>query len=456
MLSNTDKIILELSGMYGSKVSKDLSNIIKLYEYYDGKKQHFTTNSLDYKPTVKVTNIIKKLIDEEARFLFGKSPTLKIDDEQMQEYLDDILNKNLFQDKLIKAARDCFIGKRVALKLSYDDKNGIMINFVPSLEFVFYPRVDNVSEIEKIIFFYLIKDDEDAKKQRYFKQKYYMNDNKCLVDEYIYNGAGEITETINKEKDTGLDFIPCYVVINDALTGEMDGQSDVAELISNQEVFNHISSDDIDSLKFNMFPQTVAVDIKSNSLANMVIAPGALIDAKTDDTNDAKTGQMFKLESSFAYGDKVENTLNRIKNEMYETLNIPNLSMEQLKGIMTSGKSMRALYWQLITRCEEKFLSWEVMLDFMIRAIFEMSKVYKSFKFTDDYKTEITNRYPLIEDKQEEKQLDIQEVNARVKSIKSYLKKHTKLSDDEIEEEIKQIITENEMMNNSHQMDFME
>ena len=66
--------------------------------------------------------------------------------------------------------------------------------------------------------------------------------------------------------DTGLDFIPCYVIINEGLTGDLMGESDVAELIDLQNAYNHLISDDADALRFNMFPQTVATDAKAESL----------------------------------------------------------------------------------------------------------------------------------------------------------------------------------------------
>lgn len=450
----------ELEGIYGAEVTRDLTEIVKLYDIYEGKGQEWETPTLDYEPTKKITNFIKKLIKEESRFLFGKSPEIKVlsdnkdGAEEIKTYLDEVLKNSLFQEKLVKGARDCFIGKRVALKISGGTDKNIKVSFRPSLEFVFEPKDDDVDELDKIVFFYAINDKQDKREQRFWKQKYYMKGDKCFVDEAIYNGNGEVIEVILDNADTQLNFIPAYVIINDGLTGDLKGESDVEELFKNQMIYNKLSSDDVDSLRFNMFPQTVATDAEEDSLKNMVIAPGALVDLQSK-LGAERQAQMSKMEASFNYGDKLENTLKRIKSELYETLNVPNINMEELKGVMTSGKSMKALYWQLITRCEEKFMAWEPALRWMCYAILEMSRAYhlKDLPEIPDMRIQIDNVYPLLEDEQDEKTLDMQEVNTKVRSIKSYLKKWENLEDEQADDEIKQIKFEKDTLEGDHVFD---
>lgn len=60
------------------------------------------------------------------------------------------------------------------------------------------------------------------------------------------------------------------------------------------------------------------------------------------------------LKRSF-YNERIENALNRDKNDMYSLLSVPNVSLERhSRGFVASGKAMKALYWELTTRCEEK------------------------------------------------------------------------------------------------------
>ncbi|MDO4794215.1 MAG: phage portal protein, partial [Filifactor alocis] len=75
---NMDLIKKEIEGIYGAEVTRDMTQIIRLYDIYEGKGQEWETPVLDYEPTKKITNFIKKLIKEEARFLFGKSPEINL------------------------------------------------------------------------------------------------------------------------------------------------------------------------------------------------------------------------------------------------------------------------------------------------------------------------------------------------------------------------------------------
>ena len=267
-------LLAELNGLYGSAVLADIGKTIRLYEFYDGKGQDWQTpHDLDYKPTKKRVNLVKKLIKREAGFMFGRTPEITFISEEnipdalsaAQAALEGVLKASGFKNKLIQAARDCFIGKRIAVKVSGGKDKSVRISFRPSFEFVYTTAEDDCDTLSKIIFFYQTNNEQLRENQRIWKQKYWMQDGRCFLNEGIYNGFGQLLEG-GQDADTGLDFIPCYVVINDGLTGDMMGESDVAELIDLQNAYNRLNSDDADALKFNMFPQTVATDAKAESL----------------------------------------------------------------------------------------------------------------------------------------------------------------------------------------------
>lgn len=449
----------ELNGLYGESVLKDLNEIIELYDFYEGKGQDWDTpKDLDYKPTKKIANYTKKLIKEEARFLFGKTPYFKIEteneskQEQLQEFIDNTLKINNFDRKLIKGAKDCFIGKRVALKLNYSEETGIKIMFRPSLEFVFEPLDDDIDELKKIIFFYQINDSKNKEDQRIWKQSYELIRGKCILGEAIYDGAGKIVEVLFDNYDTGLDFIPAKVIINDGLTGDLKGESDVAEIMDGQKAYNKLTSDDVDALRFNMFPQTVATDASENSLENIKIAPSALIDLQTELTaGEKKQAKMEKLESSFGYDARFENSINRIKADMFDLLNIPNVSLNELRVMVTSGKVMKALYWQLITRCEEKYQEWGTAFEWMVSRIIRMAKAYNVAPLPDDsYNIIVENVYPLPEDEDIEMENDRSEVLNQVRSKKSYMEKWKTTMSNDSDAELQQIAKEREMLENSY------
>lgn len=457
-------VTAELTGLYGSAVLQEMNDILRLYDVYEGRENFIDkSEGKDYTQTEKRTNIIKKLIKEESRFLFGKTPELYIQPkndtdagkdkaEEINLYLGKILKDNLFSEKLVKGARDCFIGKRAAIKLyANQDTKEIRIMFLPSLEFIYESDEENPNELKKIIFFYQTNKEVEKDKQRIWKQKYEMIDGRCILNEGIYNGNGILIEPINVDVDLQLSGIPCYVIINDGLSGDPFGESDVKELLDNQIQYNRLSSEDVDTLRKGMDRIIYGVDIDPEASEKFKLKPGAFWDVPTDPTAEGKQAKLDTIPTDFGYGDKIENSLKRIKSDMYEMLNIPMLSNDELKGMMTSGKTMKALYWQLITRCEEKMMAWRPALEWLIRAILEITEVYQIEKLPQlDYTVTVENNYPLQEDEDEEKTLDLQQVNAQAMSRKTFIKKWQGVTDDVADAEIKQIALEREMLEESY------
>ena len=455
-------IMTELGGLYGNEVIKEMNKIIKLYDIYEGTGQNWIVDEKDYTPTKKKTNYIKKLIKEEARFLFGKTPifTVQVEDdkyqeqvEEINEYINKLLKDNLFEDKLVKGARDCFIGKRVAIKLHADTiTKTIRVMFVPSLEFVYEPFEDRVDELKKIIFFHQMNQEQDKSKQIIWKQKYEMVDGKCILNEGFYNGNGDLLETLAVNVDLKLSGIPAYVILNDGLSGDLQGESDVSEILENGIAYNKLASEDLDALKKGMNRIIYGTDVDPEASKHFKLKPGAYWDVSTDIASDGKQAQIGTIDTDFNYDARMENTLNRIKADMHEVLNIPMINNSDLQGMMTSGKSMKALYWQLITRCEEKMMSWRPALEWMIRAILEMNEVYviNTLPKLENFDVVVENQYPLQENEDEEMVLDLQKVNAQTMSRKTFIKKWANVADDIAEEELKQIQLEKQMLEDSY------
>lgn len=452
----------ELGGLYGNEVIKEMNEIIKLYDIYEGPGQDWIVDEKDYTPTKKKTNYIKKLIKEEARFLFGKTPifTVQVEDDKYQEqveeinkYINKLLKDNLFEDKLVKGARDCFIGKRIAIKLHADTiTKTIRLMFVPSLEFVYEPFEDRVDELKKIIFFHQMNQEQDKSKQIIWKQKYEMVDGKCILNEGFYNGNGDLLETLAVNVDLKLSGIPAYVILNDGLSGDLKGESDVEEILENGIEYNKVSSEDLDALKKGMNRIIYGTDVDPEASKHFKLKPGAYWDVSTDIASDGKQAQIGTIDTDFNYDTRMENTLNRIKADMHEVLNIPMINNSDLQGMMTSGKSMKALYWQLITRCEEKMMSWRPALEWMIKAILEMNEVYaiNTLPKLENFDVVVENQYPLQENEDEEMVLDLQKVNAQTMSRKTFIKKWANVADDIAEEELKQIQLEKQMLEDSY------
>lgn len=464
----------ELQGVYGDLLAK-VNKILRWYAIYDGDQTWQVADGLDYVPTRKITNIIKKLIDTRARFMFGKEPYFDIrpivPDEkgstknqdkaqEKEDLLYKILKENKFHSKLLKARKDCSIGGRIAIKLWAQKDQGLKIIFSPAMEFFPQYNLDDVDVLEKVLFVYATNDEEYKEDQRIKKQVWELVNGKCILNETTHDGYGNIVSVEYDNYNTGLDFIPVIIITNGGLTGETEGKSDVEQLWSNQDVYNRLTSDDVDALKFQMFGQNVITDASESSLQNIQIAPGAMIDLQTDaaQAHEGRQAKVDRLESKFSYKDKFEDTINRIKNDMYDTLDVPNISLEQLKGLMQSGKSMRALYWGLTAACEEDWAEWGPALEQMVEYIFKMVDKYNLYDAREiaRYETtlEIVHLYPIQEDENEQKRVDLEEVIAEVRSRKAYMKKWGEYED--IDSELEQIQLEKQMLQDSYNIAALE
>ena len=180
-------ISTELEGLYGSQVLSEMAEIIGYYDVYEKGAGFKTEGSKgDYTPSDLKFKQASSLINKEARFLFSRSPDLWVDvpyeesnEESMkkantvlQNLVDSVLTKNRFNSKLLKAAKDCFIGKRVAYFVNFnEEKQTIKVNFIPSLEFVYETDEDDSDLITKIVAFYTVVDSKTKEEQRIYKKK---------------------------------------------------------------------------------------------------------------------------------------------------------------------------------------------------------------------------------------------------------------------------------------------
>ena len=214
----------------------------------------------------------------------------------------------------------------------------IKLSFHPSLEFVFDVDPQNANEVTKIIFFYQVTSDEtDRSKQRIWRQKFELINGKCILNEALYDGYGAVVEIYHEDADMGLNFIPAYVIINGGLTGDVSGESDAEELRENQDAYNRLKSDDVDAMKFNMFPMRVFTDASQDSMEGLTIAPNASIDISTDPASEGGRASAAILESGFKYGEQLEKTLNRIRADMHDLIGVPDVTPEELKCTAMSG-----------------------------------------------------------------------------------------------------------------------
>jgi hypothetical protein len=201
------------------------------------------------------------------------------------------------------------------------------------------------------------------------------------------------------------------------------------------------------------------MDCNPRSTANLSRAAGSYWDLSSDPIEEHRSGQVGVLDNSMAYSPALDTTLTRIRANMYAQLDVPDTTSEALTGIISSGKTMKAIYWGLMVRCDEKLLDWIPALRSMVECIIEGSKVYPEARavyvdgeLVDDYTVTIENSYPILEDESEEKSSDMAAVQTQVMSRKMYMKKWHGLSDEDVEDELKQIAMEQAILSPDNQM----
>lgn len=455
-------------------VLDEINEICKYYKIYKkGKNFHVEGTNGDYIPARLKYKMAASLINKEARFLFAEQPDIKVEPKGdvgkttpesktaltvMNDLLETVLSKNKFEDILIKAARDCFIGKRVGGLVNFNEEDGITITFLPSMQFIYETKLGNQNVLTKFVCFIVAKESTVQKDKRIFKKKFTLEDDGlAYIEEEMYNGAGELIETITKKQPTKLTFIPAFVIINDGLSGEILGESEIELLMDYEMWYSKLANADSDAERKSMNPTKYVVDMENNSTKNLSTAAGALWDLGSDQNLENAHTQVGLLEPQMHYSEALKISLERIKTTGYEQVDMPNITNETMSGTITSGKALKAIYWPLIVRCKEKMKVWGPGLQQMADIIVQGAMIYPNCikKYTDDiitpvaYEISVEQNTPLPEDEIEEKTTNLAEVEASVMSKKSYMKRWYKLTDDEVNDELMQIALERQILDDS-------
>lgn len=461
----------EVEGAVKQDFFREVAEILEYYEVYtlgadfspEGTNSDYVASDTRYKK-------IRTLIDKEARFLFSIPPTFTVNktasktskqekdnNTVLNEFLNTVLDKTAFSLNLLKATKDCFIGKRVACMLNFND-SGIDVTFLNSTEFL-YEMSGNT--LTRLVAIYQLIPTADKASQTIKKKVYEMGDDGfCYVEETLYSGTGEEKEEGKIERTrTKFQRIPGVVIFNDGLTNDSRGESEVALLNDYESRYSGLANADVDAERKSMNPIRYAIDASTESTANLSSSPGSFWDIQSDQNGaDPKNAKVGLLEAQMNYKDALKVTLDRISNAMHSQIDVPNLDNEQLQGLITSGKTLKALYWGLIVRCNEKMLTWGPALRDIADIIIEggilypeSTKLYSNESIPSvEAKVSVENNYPLLEDEAEEKATDLTEVAAQTMSRKSYMKKWRNLTDEEVDEELAQIALERQILEDSY------
>ena len=456
-------------------VLAEFTEIVKYYKIYKkGRDFHPEGTNGDYVPANLNYRMAATLINKEARFLFGEAPDISITAKAIAGQIDQTLKENLdsyngyvssvldaahFEEKLIKAAKDCFIGKRVAVIVNFNEDDGVTIDFVKSTDFLYETKPGNPTVITKFVAFFVAKDQTKLTEKRILKKKFVLEevDGEPVVymEEILYDGVGTQIEESMPYQKTLLSEIPVCVILNDGLTGDMNGESELWDLSYYEKWYSKLAGADIDSQRKSMNPTKYTIDMDNNSTKRLSTGAGAFWDLMTDQNLDNKHPAIGMLEPNMSYSNALTTTLNRVKELAYDLVDMPDI--ESLQASITSGKALKAIYWPLIVRCKEKMKTWGPQLKKMIDIIIQGAYVYPNCitNYVDEplepfgYEVNVEAVLPLPEDETEEKNLDLSEVAAQTMSKKAYMKKWRNLTDDEVNDELQQIALERQILEES-------
>lgn len=456
-----------------SDFMKEMQEILNYYDVYE-KGAEFTTEGTkgDYAASNVRFKKSAQLINKEARFLFGETPDVVVEPKGeigqqterelnaltvQQSLIRAVMEENNFEDILLKAAKDCFIGKRVACFVNFSEVSGITIEFLDAMRFVYeYDDADR-KKLTKLVGFSELNDSSQLTYKRILKKKYELVDGVVYAEEIIYDGRGKEIEVQMPYQATLLTRIPGAVFLNDGLLSTAKGESEIAKLTHFESLFSKMNNADVDAERKGMNQIKYTIDMDVESTKNLSSSPGSYWDLQSNQDIENASPSIGTLSSSMEYSAALGSTLKRIRGEMFEELEIPDITLENMAGVITSGKALKAIYWPLIVRCKEKMKMWGPRLSYIFSVIIEGASVYKDVakRYTEvpvipiSSEVKIVQNFPLPEDEQEEKNMDLAEVAAQTMSRKTYMKKWRELTDDEADAELEQIAIERQMLEDS-------
>lgn len=450
--------------------TRELLEIKQNYlDYKKGAEFYTEGSSGDYQPSNIRFKIAKTLIDKEARFMFSQTPDVFIQSvdteqtamkqvEQYQILIDKVLKdkKNNFPRTLLQSAKDCFIGKRVACLVDFSEEDGIQTHFYNSLQF-YYETEYGSDRLTKFIGFENVNQTKSTQERLYLVNRYEERNGTIYMSSILYNGLGVVQETVIQEQKIKLDYIPAVVIVNDGTLEDKQGVSEIESLTEYESGYSRLGNGDIDSERKGMNPIRYTVDMNSNTTKNLSSGAGAYWDLKSEQNQNNVSPMVGTLSPSMNHTEPVKVTLGRLKTTMYNEVDMPNISEETMAGTITSGKALKALYYPLQVRCDEKLKTWKPAIEFIAEAIIDLAVLNKAdvvsyYVLTGldevQYNIEVMENYALAEDEEEEKNSDLAEIAANARSRKSYIKKWRRAefkTDAQIDDELMQIAIENNM-----------
>ena len=457
----------------GNARKQEMREIQQYYKMYrDGVR--FTTEGTggDYVPASLHYKMAAALIDKQARFLFAESPDTIAEvtgvvaqlPEQAQQAVNQVVDNyntllhTVLTDtnndrQLLQAAKDCFIGKRVSAVVHFGIGR-VYVQWIPSTNYL-----TQYNNGDLVMYAHGWTVEEDTGTITYTKLYTKDENGNVYIEEQRHDSTG--VQTITPQTKTLLTSIPAVEVINGGLLSDTQGLSEIVGLEHYEAWYSKLNSGDIDALRKSMNPVRYTVDMNPESTTNLPSGAGSYWDLSTDVANDNARPQVGLLEISMRHSASLKQTLDRVKTAGYEQVDMPNITLDSLQGAITSGKSLKALYWGLTVRTKEKAKAWlpaitellQIIVDGVIAYPDARPQEVEPIQAIDQqlYVYTVINNLPLPEDELEARNADLADVHAQTMSRKAYMQKWLQLTDTEADEELKQIALERQILEDVYQ-----
>lgn len=461
-----------------------------------GQTWKIDEDKLDYIPTREIRNHLRQLVRKQSRFMMSQEPELIFNPvtegrekqaEDKRILFDSILRQAKFWSKAANALTDATVGKRVLMTVLGNEGEPVDIRFYPMPQFSYTVDPKYTSRLLAVDIVY--QDERtrgmDKEAQLWHHYRYEMKagakesgitsaledvEEECWLTYALTDGESnqiyitEEGETTIKESSaklvdiednlgnkvqvplavlesapTGLSQIPARVILNEPLTNDVYGNSDVKDLITIADNMNKTISDLRDALRFRMFEQPVIIDGSTKSLQGMKIAPNAVIDLKTDTSSSIGAGggsrqaAVTSITSNFNFLPAVQYYLDEAKRAMYELMDQP---LPEKVQSAPSGIAMQFLFYDLMSRCDSKWVEWDSAIEWMISMIEEiLEKVPVTIEplpealksaWQEITTLTINHNYPLPADELAKRQTAMQEVQTNVRSHQSYIEEFSR------------------------------
>lgn len=453
----------------GKREIERIDRIQANYDYYHGKqdvdefgKYIYATDDeswdgKDYKPTKYWTNYFKAFIKRKSRWQMAGQHGINVvpedeDDSSIKQATDleallyKLWDDNEMNSMKMQLARERLIAGSIAAKIVFNSRTG-------KLHWIWHKATEVFPVYSKDGFNDLIgcdiiipqEDDDDPDKKQYVRQSFRLDEDKeeCWYDEVIFSEELEIKKRVQKKTYLGFDFVPVVIFNVNSLATESAHFEDTEDMKVITRIINDMMEDASDSLKFEMFAMTVVKNADMSQDTNLDIAPGALL--KINSGNSSHPADVESVENNFQWKESFKDQYNRLKSALHELAGLPQITPSELNFGGMNDRALQVLYQEIIQETQEQWLIWDK--DF--GELFEKSFGYLKARTTrpkfrydkelinrvDEFETEMQFVLPLPDDRNDNVELIIKEIEGGLESRKHGMQRlGVKAPEDKIDE----------------------